>query len=255
MTKEGGIRMSEASRTVLLVDGSRTMLYYYGVMLQRLSYNVRTALTGEEALKEMEQCLPSLVITEISLPRMSGLDLLGKIAASDVMRKAPMIVLSSERDPRIRESCLRLGCAGYLNKPVDADVLYRTIQTASEQSPREHIRLRVSLKVIVGDGSGLGGNERVEYATALSAGGLFIRTLYPQPKNTITPLRIFIEDREIRGKAVVLYTSGMEKGAFREPGMGMKFIEISDQDRSFVREFINAQLTLGVGSLSRDKTE
>lgn len=244
--------MDRESRTVLLVDSSRTMLYYYGIMLQRLSYAVRTALTAEEALIEMEQGLPALVITEISLPRASGIDLLGKIAASDVMRKVPVIVLSSEGDPRIRESCLRLGCAGYLNKPVDADILYRAIQAASEQSPREHIRLRVSLKVIVGDGSGLGGSERIEYATALSAGGLFVRTLYPQPKNTITPLRIFINDREIRGKAVVLYTCGMEKGAFREPGMGMKFVEISDQDRSFVREFINAQLTLGVADPGSD---
>lgn len=245
--------MNMESRTVLLVDSSRTMLYYYGIMLQRLSYTVHTALTAEEALKEMEQSLPSLIVTEISLPRMSGIDLLGKIAASDLMRKVPVIVLSSESDPRVRESCLRLGCAGYLNKPVDADVLYRTIQTASEQSPREHIRLCVSLKVIVGDGSELGGNERVEYATAISAGGLFVRTLYPQPRNTITPLRIVINDREIRVKAVVLYTSGMEKGAFREPGMGMKFVEISEQERSFVREFINAQLTLGVEDPVRDQ--
>jgi len=245
--------MNRESRSVLLVDSSRTMLYYYGIMLQRLSYTVHTVLTAEEALKEIEQGLPSFVITEITLPRMSGLDLLGKIAASDVMRKVPVIILTSESDPRIRESCLRLGCAGYLNKPVDADVLYRTIQMVSEQSPREHIRLYVSLKVIVGDGSDLGGNERVEYATAISAGGLFVRTLYPQPKNAITPLRICINEREIRAKAVVLYTSGMERGAFREPGMGMKFVEISDQDRSFVREFINAQLTLGVEDPGRDQ--
>lgn len=245
--------MNRERRSVLLVDSSRTMLYYYGIMLQRLSYTVQTALTAEEALKEMEQCLPSLVITEISLPRMSGLELLGKITASDVMRKVPVIVLSSESSPRIRESCLRLGCAGYLNKPVDADVLYRTIQMASEQFPREHIRLQVSLKVIVGDGSELGGNERVEYATAISAGGFFVRTLYPQPKNTITPIRIFINDQEIQATAVVLYTSGMEKGAFREPGMGMKFVEISDHDRSVVREFINAQLTLGVQDPGRDQ--
>jgi hypothetical protein len=42
---------------------------------------------------------------------------------------------------------------------------------------------------------------------------------------------------------MVLYSHAMEEGTFREPGMGMKFVEISEEDRSFLRSFIKAQLT------------
>lgn len=229
------------------------MLYYYGIMLQRLSYTVFTTLTAEEALQRIEQSPPSIVITEIALPRMSGLDLLRNIVASERMRPVPVIVLTGEQDSRIRDACFQLGCAGYLIKPVDADALYRTMQRASEQVPREHIRLAVSLRVVVGDGSELGGSMRSEYATALSEGGLFVRTLYPQPRNAVTPLRIFVHEREVRAKAVVLYQSSMEEGTFREPGMGMKFVEISDEDLSFLRDFINAQITQGIEDRDRDQ--
>lgn len=96
---------------------------------------------------------------------------------------------------------------------------------------------------MVGDGTALGGAERTEYATALSEGGLYVRTLYPQPKNALTPLRIFIGDREIRAKAVVVYTVQMAGGRFREPGMGLKFTDLTPADRAFVKEFIRQQLT------------
>jgi hypothetical protein len=69
-----------------------------------------------------------------------------------------------------------------------------------------------------------------------------VRTLAPEARNALIPIRLFIQDREIRAKAVVLYTNAMERGAFREPGMGLKFIEISEDDRNFLRKFIHEQL-------------
>ncbi len=70
-----------------------------------------------------------------------------------------------------------------------------------------------------------------------------MRTLSPKPKNALIPVRILIGDREIRAKAVVLYTNAIEDGLFKEPGMAIKFLEISEEDRNYVRSFINDQLT------------
>jgi DNA-binding response OmpR family regulator len=154
-----------------------------------------------------------------------------------------VIVLTAEEDAHIRSACLGMGCAAYLIKPVEPDHLFRTIQTVLEPTPRVNIRLSTSLKAVVGEGTARDGAERTDYATTISEGGLYLRTLSSQPKNALIPVRIFIKDREIRAKAMVLYSHAMEEGTFREPGMGMKFVEISEEDRSFLRSFIKAQLT------------
>jgi hypothetical protein len=59
----------------------------------------------------------------------------------------------------------------------------------------------------------------------------------------VTPLRIIINDREITAKALVLYISDRGEGPSVEPGMGMKFVHISDADRALLRRFIREQLT------------
>ena len=149
---------------------------------------------------------------------------------------------------------MQLGCAAYLLRPVEPGLLYRTIQAASESAPRATIRLRTSLKVMVGEGSVLGGTARTEYATAISEGGLFISTHYPQPRNAVTPLRITIDDREIAAKALVLYINDQGEGLSAEPGMGMQFVQISDADRVLLRRFIREQLTRDIVNHGQGKS-
>jgi CheY-like chemotaxis protein len=224
--------MKRETRTILLVDGSTAMLYYHGVLLKRLEYEVMTASTPEDALTMMERMLPSLVISAFSFPRMKGADFLKALKGAVHTRSLPVIM-----------ACIGMGCAAYLLKPAEPDVLYREIQAALEPTPRANIRLSTSLKVMVGDKAATGTEEKTAFATAISEGGIYLRTLVPQPKNASVPVKLFIKDREIRAKAIVLYTCTLDGGAFREPGMGMKFIEISDDDRDFVRSFIKDQLT------------
>jgi CheY-like chemotaxis protein len=235
--------MDRKARSILLVDSSASLLFYLAMLLKRLEYKVMTARSAEDALRMMEEGLPSIVVTEISLPHMSGIDLLRQIKNTVRFNALPVVILASEGDQAMRDTCMRMGCAACLAKPVEPDVLYRTLQTACESVPREHIRLVTSLKVIVGDGTAMGGAPRTEYATAISEGGLYVRTLYPQPRNALTPVQIFINDAVIRAKAVVLYTYNLGEGPFEEPGMGMKFEQISEADRSLIRKFIKEQLT------------
>jgi CheY-like chemotaxis protein len=236
--------MDGRARTVLIVDGSATMLYYYGILLKRLEYTVLTAATPEDALKTMELAVPSLVLTALSFPRMTGIDFIKTLKGSERTKMIPVLVLTAEEDAAVRSACLIVGAAAYLIKPVEPRHLYRTIQVATESTPRENIRINTSLKVVLEEGApGGGAPEQFEYATMISEGGLYLRTLTPKPKNALTPVRILIEDREIRAKAVVLYTCAIEDGLFKEPGMAIKFLEISDEDRDYVRSFIKNQLT------------
>jgi CheY-like chemotaxis protein len=226
----------------MLVDGSATMLYYYGIVLKRLKYAVLAADTPEHALKITNRAIPSLILTATSFPFMNGVDFIKAVISRERTKSIPIIVMTADEDESVRSACLNLGCVAYLIKPVDPVTLYRIIQAAVETTPRENIRISTSLKTIIGEGKAKDGAERIEYATALSEKGAYVRTLAPEARNALIPIRLFIQDREIRVKAVVLYTNAMERGAFREPGMGLKFIEISEDDRNFLRKFIHEQL-------------
>jgi CheY-like chemotaxis protein len=229
-------------RTILLVDSSASILSL-AMLLRRLEYKVITARSSEDALRLMDETVTSIVLTELSLPQMSGVQFLKHIKESARFKAVPVVILTSENDPGSKAACTRMGCAAYLHKPVEPDVLYRTLQSVSESIPRMNIRLKTSLKVIIGDDSMAGGAKRAEVATAISEGGLYVRTLYPQPSNAVTPLRIIIGDREVKATAVVLYSHAVGEGTSEEPGMGMKFTEISGDSRSVIRKFIKEQLT------------
>jgi CheY-like chemotaxis protein len=215
------------------------------MVLRRLEYKVVTARTAEEAMRMMETSEPDAVLTDASLPGMSGTELLARIKKTPRLRDTPVIVLGAEDDQQGRDACKRLGCADWFTRNVEPDVLYRALQTALE-SRRHFIRLATSHKVIVGDGTATGGPQRTEFATEISEGGLFIRSRYPQPLNTILPVRIDLNGQEIRAKVVVLYSSTGTTGPSGEMGMGVKFVEISDRDRGLIRKFIKDQLTHGL---------
>lgn len=242
--------MGREKRTLLVVDGSSTMQFYLGMLLKRLDYAVVSVRNGEDALKMLDRGLPSAVVTDIALPTMSGMELLRSLKEDPRYAVVPVVVLCGERDPALQSKCVALGAAACLQKPVEPADLYRTLQAALEATPRATIRLNLSFKVIVGDGTVSGGAERTEFASALSEGGLYVRTPYPQPQNAVTPVRLFLPDREISVRAVVLYSYGDKQGPYQSAGMGMKFVEIADNDRLLIREFIREQLTKDIAPCS-----
>jgi hypothetical protein len=82
----------------------------------------------------------------------------------------------------------------------------------------------------------------VEYISELSENGIFVRTLNPRQVNTVLPVNIIIDSIAVKLKAVVVRSVTMSQGLFKEPGMGMKFVEISDEHRQLIRNFIKGQI-------------
>ncbi|NTW57551.1 MAG: response regulator [Nitrospirae bacterium] len=229
--------MESPTRSIMLVDKSTTLRYYHGMLLTRLRYAILTAASPEEAMMILEHTIPSCVLSGYLFPMMSGSDFIKKLKSLERTRNVPVIVLTGEKDAAARKTCMDLGCASFLTKPVEPVRLYREIQAATESMPRSNIRLETSLKAVVGD------VDRAAQATMISEGGLYLNTTVLRPKDAITPVRIFIKDREIKATAVVLYSHTRGSGVRREAGMGLKFLEISDEDRKFLRNFIEEQLT------------
>ncbi len=225
-------------RTFLLVDSKATSIFYTASLLRKLRYIVRTASSGEDALDLIARSAPNCVITETTLPKMSGLELLERIKKNASLRFIPVIINTADPSPSVREACLAAGCAGYFVKPADPDALYRAIQAASEATPRRNIRINTSLTVRIG--------TRTDEATSISVGGLYIRSATPEPVDTRLALTLLLGGSEIRATAVVLYSSDKAGGQHPFPGMGVKFTEIGSDDVRSIGEFIRAEIMKGL---------
>jgi CheY-like chemotaxis protein len=230
-------------RFLLLVDGNARDLFATGMILQRLEYDVYVSGSAEDALDIMANALPTLVIADVRLPRMSGADLLKRIKQEPMTAPIPVILLTSITDPRTEELCLAYGCASFLKKPVEPESLYYAVQHASEAAPRSYVRLKTFLRAEVGGRPASVGPRDPEMITALSENGCYVRTLTPRTVNSIHSVEFILERTPIKARAEVLYAFEMNKGPFKEPGMGMKFSAIPDADRQRIRNFIKDQIT------------
>ena len=230
------------SSFALLVDGYARDLFATGMILQRLGYDVYIANTGEDALKIIDAALPILVINELALPQMSGLELLVHIKHDPRTKSVPVIIHTGLDDPKREDLCRASGCAEILKKPVDPNTLFSSIQKATEIHPRKHIRLRTLLPVRVGGLTSSSSITGTEYVSALSENSIFVRTLNPRTIGVILPVNIIIHSIPVKLKAVVLRNVTIQPGMFKEPGMAMRFVEISPTDRELLRNFIQGQI-------------
>jgi len=229
-------------RLLVVVDSQAAHLFYTNILLQRFGYHIHAVKTAEDALEIVYSADPALILTEISLAGMSGVELLKKIKRVPQTYKIPVIILTSSRDQNIKSECLQEGCAAYLQKPVDPDVLYAAIQKETERVPRRFIRLQTKLNVIIGEDATTIDN----YITALSEQGMFISTLKPKPIGMQIPITIFFEDVRIKVEGMVIYSFSREEGPLKTPGMGIKIVRINPDDQRMIKSIITKEITKGI---------
>jgi CheY-like chemotaxis protein len=235
--------MDRETRSLLVVDSSASHIFFMGTMLRKLDYKVRSAMNADDALRAMNEAVPSLVLTDTALPAKSGIVMLKEMQQSPQLKTVPVIVHSSEGDSSVREACLSAGATDFYRKPTDFNVLYSAIQAATESVPRKSIRIDTQLKVEVKNSAGAARQEQV---TALSEGGCYVCSAAPEPVHTVLSLTLFFKNREITVSAAVQYSSTMIGGQHKTPGMGMKFTSIRPEDRIFVRDYIKDQIARDV---------
>lgn len=220
-------------RFVLVVDESSRDAYYTGMLLQNFGYNATNVKSAEEALEYLAIALPSLIVTELVLPGMNGFDFLSKLRRDPEHGSIPVIIQTRLQDLESEDHCQQMGCAVYLRKPVQAEDLYRAVQAVMEDTPRRNIRIPVYLKASI-DGAGAG----TEFVTALSDTGCFIKTLKPRPVGSRHTLSFVVGKKIIRTEVQVLYVYGFDEGQNKEPGMGLKFLNLGPDEHALIRRFI-----------------
>jgi len=228
-------------RLIIIVDGDASRLYYTGMLLQRLGYNIYTTKMAEDALEVMKISVPSLVLTEVTLPGISGRELMKQMRQNPDLQAVPVLFYTQSVDPSLKESCLREGGVAFLSKPAEPDMLFGAVQKAAEITPRRYIRLSVCLSVIV-DNEAAADGAPIDCLTALSENGMYVSTLNPRMAGTELPFSIFLQKNVIRVMGSVLHSYKSGEGPLRTPGMGIKFTQIKPEDQETIRAFINRQL-------------
>ena len=234
--------MGQSTKTVLIVDQDPAMCYYHALLLMRLQYLAMTARTPEEALMRLGGSVPSLILTVVSSCEGNGMDFIKKLKDGVRTSAIPLLALVDEDDEKLASSCRASGCIDCLVQPADPHQLYKMVQSVTETTPRAHIRLNLACKTVLEDCGSLSKAEQIAYTSTISEGGISVRTHATPPKHSLTPVRVSVQDREIRARAEVLYHTTPDSRMYQEPGMGLKFINIADDDRLFLRGFIKDQL-------------
>ncbi len=243
--KTGSEPGERVTRLLAVIDGDSSHLHYTSILLQRLEYNIHTTKNAEDALELVDVAHPALILTEINLSGMSGLEFLKKIRRNPKSYAIPVFILTASKDPAMKDACLREGCNEYLQKPIDPDVLYSAIQNATESIPRKFIRLNTCLNVIVGNDEN-SNNVIGDYVSALSENGIYISTSKPKPIGLELSITIFLEGTKIHVEGMILYSFERGKGPLKTPGMGIKFVRIKPEDQRMIKYFIGREITKGL---------
>lgn len=120
--------MSTGDRSILLVEDSDAIRTAFTILLEDAGYEVLGAGTGGEALRLAGERSPSLVLLDMGLPDMTGIDVVRRIKAQGAPTAGiPVVALTGRDEDAAREACLAAGCAAYLVKPVDTQKLVREL--------------------------------------------------------------------------------------------------------------------------------
>lgn len=114
-------------RQVLVIDDVAANRALIVDALQRCGFHVQQSVDGRDALDKALTSPPDLILLDTVMPVMGGLEMLGHIRASDVLRHVPVIAVSADASQRNAQANLNAGANVFLEKPLDLDRLFKAI--------------------------------------------------------------------------------------------------------------------------------
>jgi CheY-like chemotaxis protein len=117
-----------AVEQILIVDDNAANLKLVRVLLTLAGFGVVTATDAEEALKVLETCTPRVILMDVQLPGMDGLELTRRLKADPSRRDIIIVVLTAYAMKGDEERARAAGADGYLSKPIDTRTLADVLQ-------------------------------------------------------------------------------------------------------------------------------
>ena len=113
---------------ILVVDDDKTTRKILGIYLNSKGYSVAYAENGLDAMEKLGTENINLVMTDLNMPYMDGLELIKTIRADENLRDVPILMVTTEADDEEKKKATEAGADGYLVKPVSADMVSKNIR-------------------------------------------------------------------------------------------------------------------------------
>ncbi len=137
------------SRTILLVDDDALMRRSLAFHMEQAGYKVHTAANAEDAISLAQRMPPDLVILDIGLPGMDGLEALRELRRAT--QNLPVIFLTGRRREFDEVLGLELGADDYITKPFDVDVVLARVKAVLRRTEKNISEEKANQHIIVGD--------------------------------------------------------------------------------------------------------
>ncbi|MBY6209947.1 Hpt domain-containing protein [Microbulbifer agarilyticus] len=129
---ESGREEPETQKLVMVVDDSVTVRKVTTRFLEREGFQVITAKDGQDAIIQLQDVIPDVMLLDIEMPRMDGFEVARNIRSSSRLRDIPIIMITSRTGKKHRDHALSLGVNHYLGKPYQEEILLEAIRDFTE---------------------------------------------------------------------------------------------------------------------------
>ncbi|HEU4521562.1 MAG TPA: response regulator [Thermoanaerobaculia bacterium] len=117
------------AKKILLVDDSSTILTLERMILSKYGYELFTARDGQEAVRKAHSEQPDLILMDVVMPTMNGLEAVRSLHESEETRAIPVIMVTTRGEAANVESAFTFGCSDYVTKPINSMDLVAKIRS------------------------------------------------------------------------------------------------------------------------------
>jgi len=114
-------------KSVLIVDDSVSMRQMLKFTLQKAGFAVTEGADGRDGLKQLAAAKPDLIITDLNMPNMDGLDFIRGVRAQPNFRSTPILMLTTESEDGKKQAGKAAGATGWIVKPFQPERLLQVI--------------------------------------------------------------------------------------------------------------------------------
>lgn len=213
---------------ILLVDDMRNFLDLEKSFLKRAECRIYTATTGLEAIKVAKTELPDIIMLDVEMPEMNGIEAT-RILKNDPQTKGIPIVIVTSLD-NMEEKAKVAGCDAFYRKPIDEDTFLQVIQSFIELKIRKFPRVPLNVPAKIKENSSLFEGEVIN----ISLNGVYLKSDYRPFLGSLVELFFSIpidgEEKQIQTLAYVVRQD--------KEGFGCAFFDLSTGAEIYIKEYI-----------------
>ena len=125
----------EKGKTILIVDDAEDNRVVFGEFLEHIGYRVVEAGDGWEGIEQAHQEHPDLILMDISMPRLDGIEATRLLRADPDTASIPVIMVTAHTDAGTRKQACECGCSAFLGKPVRPSQLAGEVERLLRPGP------------------------------------------------------------------------------------------------------------------------